>query len=192
MRSRTMPMSQSSRSVPWWALLLPGFAAVIVGVLIVSPSTRQETVTGLFQVLGLACIAGGMAALISLAFNRVMWGYKLFGGLAAILIGLALFRNALLSAYIFAAAALWILGVGVLLGGFALVIGGLAYASWTPTARAKAWLIAGSGVICLIAGFGIVLGSATGPLKAPWLYGIVVILAGVGAIAGGLNMRRRA
>jgi uncharacterized membrane protein HdeD (DUF308 family) len=190
MKSSAMPMSQPSRSVPWWAVLLPGFVAVIIGVLlIVSPTV---TATGVFLALGSVCILGGMIALISLAFNRVMWGYKLSGGLVGILIGLALVGQPLLSAYILAAAALWILGVGVLLGGFALVIGGLAYASWTPTARAKAWLIAGSGVICLIAGFGIVLGSAMGPLKAPWLYGVVVILAGVGAIAGGLNMRRRA
>jgi uncharacterized membrane protein HdeD (DUF308 family) len=120
-----------------------------------------------------------------------LWGYKLFGGLAAILIGLALAGQPLFGAYLLAAAALWILGVGVLLGGVALVIGGLSYASWTPTARGKAWLMVGGGVVCLIAGLGIVLGSAMGPLKAPWLYGLAVIAAGVGVIAGGLNMRRR-
>ena len=188
MRSRTMPMSRPSRSIPWWALLLPGFVVVIIGVLlIVAP---RDTATGVFMVLGGAAILGGMIALISLAFNRVMWGYKLFGGLAAILIGLALAGQPLFGAYLLAAAALWILGVGVLLGGVALVIGGLSYASWTPTARAKGGLMVGGGVVCLIAGFGIVLGSAMGPLKAPWLYGLAVIAAGVGVIAGGLNMRR--
>jgi uncharacterized membrane protein HdeD (DUF308 family) len=189
MRSNAMTMRPAARSIPWWALLLTGFAVVIIGVLlIVSP---QVTATDLFLVIGGVCIFGGMIALISLAFNRVMWGYKLFGGLAAILIGLALASQPLFGAYLLAAAALWILGVGVLLGGLALVIGGLSYASWTPTARGKAWLGVGLGVVCLIAGFGIVLGSAMGPLKAPWLYGLAVIAAGLGVIAGGLSMRRR-
>jgi len=189
MRSNAMTMRPAARSVPWWALLLTGFAVVIIGVLlIVSP---KVTATDLFWVIGGVCILGGMIALISLALNRVMWGYKLFGGLAAILIGLALVGQPLFGAYLLAAAALWILGVGVLLGGVALVIGGLSYASWTPTARGKGGLMVGGGVVCLIAGFGIVLGSAMGPLKAPWLYGLAVIAAGVGVIAGGLNMRRR-
>jgi uncharacterized membrane protein HdeD (DUF308 family) len=170
--------------------MLTGFAIVIIGVLlIVSP---QVTATSLFRVLGGACILGGMIALISLAWNRVMWGYKLFGGLAAILIGLALVSQPLFGAYLLAAAALWLLGVGVLLGGLALVIGGLSYASWTRAARGKAWLSVGFGVVCLIAGFGIVLASAMGPLKAPWLYGLATIAAGVGIIASGLSMRRRA
>jgi uncharacterized membrane protein HdeD (DUF308 family) len=189
MRSRTMPTSRSSRPMPWWALLLPGFVVVIVGVLlIVAP---RDTATGVMMVVGGAAILGGMIALISLAFNRVLWGYKLFGGLVAILIGLALAGQPLFGAYLVAAAALWILGVAVLLGGVALVIAGLSYASWTPTARAKGGLMVGGGVICLIAGFGIVLGSAMGPLKAPWLYGLAVIAAGVGVIAGAINMRQR-
>jgi uncharacterized membrane protein HdeD (DUF308 family) len=189
MRSNAMTMRPAARAVPWWALLLTGFAVVIIGVLlIVSP---RVTATNLFLVLGGVCILGGMIALISLAFNRVMWGYKLFGGLAAILIGLALASQPLFGAYLLAAVALWILGVGVLLGGVALVIGGLSYASWTPTARGKAWLSVGFGGICLIAGFGIVLGSAMGPLKAPWLYGLAVIAAGVGVIAGAFKMRQR-
>jgi len=189
MRSNAMTTRPAARSVPWWALLLTGFAVVIIGVLlIVSP---QVTATDLFLILGGVCILGGMIALISLALNRVAWGYRFGGGIAGILIGLALVSQPLLGAYILAAAALWILGVGVLLGGLALVIGGLSYASWTPTARGKAWLSVGFGVVCLIAGFGIVLGSAMGPLKAPWLYGLAMIAAGVGVIAGGLNMRRR-
>ena len=50
-----------------------------------------------------------------------------------------------------------------------------------PLARGKAWLSVGFGVICLILGFGLVLGSAMGPLKAPWLYGLAIIAAGVGS-----------
>ena len=189
MRSSAMTVRPAARSVPWWALLLPGFVVVIIGVLlIVAP---RNTATGVFMVLGGATILGGMIALISLAFNRVMWGYKLFGGLVAILIGLALASQPLFGAYLLAAAALWILGVGVLLGGVALVIGGLSYASWTPTARGKGGLMVGGGAICLILGFGIVLGSAMGPLKAPWLYGLAVIAAGVGVIAGAFKMRQR-
>jgi uncharacterized membrane protein HdeD (DUF308 family) len=189
MRSNAMTTRPAARSAPWWAVALTGFIVVIIGVLlIVSPRT---TAKDLFLVLGILCIAGGMGALISLGFNRVMWGYKVFGGLAAILIGLALAGQPLFSAYLLAAVALWILGVGVLLGGFALVIGGLSYASWTSAARAKAGLMIGLGALCLIAGFGIVLGSAIGPLKAPWLFGIAIVAAGVGIVASALNMRQR-
>jgi uncharacterized membrane protein HdeD (DUF308 family) len=181
---------RSSRSLPWWALLLPGLVAVVVGVLlIVAP---RVTAFDLFLLLGGVCILGGMIALISLALNRVQWGYKLFGGLVAILIGLALVSDPLFGAYLLAAMALWILGVGVLLGGVGLIIAGLSYASWTPTGRGRGALMAAGGALCLIAGFGIVLGSAVGPLKAPWLYGLAIIAAGVGSIAGALSKRSRA
>ena len=191
MRSQTMPMSRPSRSIPWWALLLPGFVVVIVGVLlIVAP---RDTASGVFMVVGGAAILGGMIALISLALNRVMWGYKLFGGLAAILIGLGAGRSTVVRRLLAR-------------GGRAVDPrrrraagrcgprdrGAILRKLDADRTAAKGGLMVGGGVICLIAGFGIVLGSAMGPLKAPWLYGLAVIAAGVGVIAGGLNMRQRA
>jgi len=181
MKSQAVPMPQQSRSIPWWTGLLVGILAVAIGVLLIlSPTT---TAAYLFWILGAVCLIGGVVAFASILFNRASWGWKLLAGIVAIVLGLALVSQPLFSAYLVAAMALWILGAIVIVAGVALIIVGFSgFASW-----AYALL----GVLAVAIGALLILVSVIGPLKVPWVFGVAVIVAGIGAIAAALQSRRR-
>jgi uncharacterized membrane protein HdeD (DUF308 family) len=160
---------------------LAGIVAVAVGVLLIlSPTT---TATYLFWILGIICLVGGVVAFASILFNRASWGWKLLAGIVAIVLGLALVSQPLFSAYLVAAMALWILGAVVVAVGVVLIIVGFS--------RFASWAYALLGVLVAVIGALLILVSAIGPLKAPWAFGVAVILAGIGAIAAALQSRRR-
>jgi uncharacterized membrane protein HdeD (DUF308 family) len=160
--------------------LVAGILAAIIGVLLVlSPRT---TATYLFWILGIACIVGGAVALISILFRRASWGWKLLAGCLALLIGLGLISQPLFSAYLVAAISLWVLGALLLLAGVVLMVPAFSGFGW--------WLgLLGIAVI----GFGalLVLGSVIGPQKAPWIFGVAAIVAGVLAIVAAFRLRER-
>jgi uncharacterized membrane protein HdeD (DUF308 family) len=182
MRSRAAPVQQNKpRSVPWWAGLLAGIIAVTIGVLLIlSPET---TATYLFWILGIACLIGGVVAFGSILFTRASWGWKLLAGIIAIVLGLALISEPLFSAYLLAAMALWILGAVVAVAGVVLIIMAFSGVGW--------WYgILGGLAIAL--GALLILGSVIGPLKAPWVFGLAAIVAGIMAIVAALRSRSRA
>jgi uncharacterized membrane protein HdeD (DUF308 family) len=129
MRSQAVPLPSQTRSFPWWAGLVVGIVAVVIGVLLIlSPRTAA---TYLFWILGIACLVGGVVALASILFRRVSWGWKLLAGIVAIVLGLALISQPLFSAYLVAAMSLWILGAIVIVGGVVLIIMGFSqFFSW--------------------------------------------------------------
>jgi uncharacterized membrane protein HdeD (DUF308 family) len=181
MRSRAVPLQRRTRSVPWWVGLLAGILAITLGVLLIlSPET---TATYLFWILGIACLVGGVVALGSILFSRVSWGWKLLAAIIAIVLGLALISQPLFSAYLLAAMALWILGAVVMLAGVVLVIVAFSGIGW------------GYGIVgglVIVIGALLILGSVIGPQKAPWVFGLAIVVAGIGAIIAALQSRRRA
>jgi len=179
MRSRAAPLQQKPRSVPWWVGLLAGILAAIIGVLLIlSPKT---TATYLFWILGIACLIGAVVALGSILFSRASWGWKLLAGIIAIVLGLALISQPLFSAYLVAAMALWILGAVVIVAGVVLII--VAFSG-------VGWWYGILGGIAIVIGALLILGSVIGPQKAPWVFGLAIVVAGIGAIVATLQSRR--
>jgi uncharacterized membrane protein HdeD (DUF308 family) len=180
MRSRAVPVAQRRRSISWWVVLLAGILAATIGVLLIlSPRT---TATYLFWILGIACIAGGAAALVSILFNRAAWGWRLLAGGIAIILGLGLISWPLFSAYLLAAISLWVLGAIVFFGGVGLMV---------PAFSHMGWWYGPIGALAMVIGALLILGSVIGPLKAPWVFGIAAIAAGVAAIVAALQSRKR-
>jgi uncharacterized membrane protein HdeD (DUF308 family) len=160
--------------------LLAGILAIVIGVLlIVSP---QPTATYLFWILGIVCLVGGVVALVSILFSRVSWGWKLLGGMIGIILGLALISQPLFAAYLAAAISLWILGAIVIVAGVVLIIMGFS--------RFFPWALAIAGVLVVVIGALLVLVSVIGPQKAPWVFGVAAIVAGIGVIAAALQSRK--
>jgi uncharacterized membrane protein HdeD (DUF308 family) len=180
MRSRALPAPRRSPSVPWWVWVLVGVVMVVLGgLLIAAPGT---TATYLFWILGIACLVGGAVALISILFRRAAWGWRLLAGCLAIVVGLGLISQPLFSAYLLAAISLWVLGAVLLLAGMVLMVPAFSNMGW--------WY----GVLGLVAlGFGatLILVSVVGPLRAPWVFGIAAIAAGVLAIIAAFQVRER-
>jgi uncharacterized membrane protein HdeD (DUF308 family) len=180
MRSRAAPVPQSSRRIPWWLGLLAGIVAAIIGVLLIlSPKT---TATYLFWILGIACILGGAVALVSILFNRASWGWKLLAGGIAIVLGLGLISQPLFSAYLLAAISLWVLGAVVFFAGVVLMV---------PAFSHMGWWYGLLGVIAMLIGALLILGSVIGPLKAPWVFGVAAIAAGILAVVAAFQARKR-
>jgi len=171
-------VERRTESLPWWALLLAGIVLAVIGVLLIV--TPRTAATGLFWILGIACIIGGIAFFVSIWFYRASWVWRLLAGLGAILIGLAIISQPLLSAYLFAAMLLWILGAAVIVGGIGLLLWGISYAGWVPGI---------GGVLCMILGGMLILASTVGPLKAPWAFGIAAVAGGAAAIVAAFRMR---
>jgi uncharacterized membrane protein HdeD (DUF308 family) len=172
-------VERRTRGVRWWEVLVAGIALAVIGVLlIVTPKTGA---TYLFLILGAGLIIGGIAFIISIWFDRPAWVWRLLAGIGAILFGLALISQPLLGAYLFAAMLLWILGAGVIVVGVVMILQAFSYAGWVRGLL---------GVLCMILGGMLILGSTVGPLKAPWAFGIAAIAGGVAAIVGAFQMKR--
>jgi uncharacterized membrane protein HdeD (DUF308 family) len=178
MKSNASPSTRKSRQVPWWAVLLGGIVLAVIGVLLII--TPAATATILFKALGVACAIGGIVFIASIWFDRKGWVWRLLAGLGMILLGLILFGQPLLSAYLLAAMVLWILGAAAVVGGIVLILWAFSYAGWVRGLL---------GVLCVIVGGMLILGSTVGPLKAPWAFGIAAVAGGVAAIVSAFRMR---
>jgi uncharacterized membrane protein HdeD (DUF308 family) len=179
MNSRAVPVQRKAASVPWWAVLLGGIVAVILGILLMA--WPAATANDLFFVLGVLAIAGGVVALASIFRSRAQWGWRVLAGVLAILFGLALIGQPLFSAYLAAAIILWVLGALFIVVGLVLIIMAFAYAGW-------AYGIGGA--LCVILGAAVVLAAAVGPLKAPWIFALAMIAGGILAVVAAFRMRR--
>jgi uncharacterized membrane protein HdeD (DUF308 family) len=173
-------VERRTQALPWWAVLLAGvILAVLGGLLIVTPKTGAKVS---FLILGITCVIAGIALIISIFANRnrAAWVWRLLLGAGAILLGLALVSQPLFGAYLVAAMILWILGAAVVVGGLFLILQAFSYAGWVRGLL---------GVLCMLLGSMLILGSTAGPLKAPWAFGIAAIAGGVAAIVSAFNMR---
>jgi uncharacterized membrane protein HdeD (DUF308 family) len=180
MRSRALPVPRPSRSVPWWVGLVAGVFLVVIGVLLIlSP---KNTATYLFWILGIAGIIGGAAVLISILFSRVAWGWKLLAGFLAIVVGLGLISQPLFSAYLVAAISLWVVGAILILAGMMLMV---------PAFSGMGWWFGVLGVLAMLIGALLILGSVVGPLKVPWVFGIAAIAAGIAAVVAAFQAKKR-
>ena len=178
--SRQAARRRKLRQVPWWAILLGGIAIVIIGVLLIAmPKTAA---TNLFLVLGGGCVIGGLGCMVSIAFERTQWVSRLLAGAGLIVLGLALFSQPLLSAYLVAAIALYFLGAAIIIAGIGLILMAFSYAGW---------LYGLLGALCMVLGGMLILGSTIGPLKAPWAFGIAAIAGGVAGIVFAFQTRQK-
>jgi uncharacterized membrane protein HdeD (DUF308 family) len=77
---------------PWWLTLITGFAAVIVGaILLWAPAkTKVDTYQVLVAMLGIYWLVVGIFDIVAIFIDHSMWGWKLFIGIVSILAGAAI------------------------------------------------------------------------------------------------------
>jgi uncharacterized membrane protein HdeD (DUF308 family) len=178
MRSRSAPVPKRDRSVPWWLGLVVGIVAMVIGVLLIlSP---EMTATYLFWILGIAAIIGGAVVLISIAFRRAAWGWKLLAGIIAIILGLGLLAQPLFSAYLVAAISVWVLGAALIVVGLVLMV---------PAFSGIGWWYGLLGAAAILIGVLLILSSVVAPVRAPWVFGVAAIVAGILAVVATLQSR---
>jgi uncharacterized membrane protein HdeD (DUF308 family) len=166
-------------TLPWWAVLLLGIAAALIGIfLLVSP---KATATQIFQLLGLFFLIAGVLSLFGLLRDRRNWGWKVFAGVLGIIVGLVFLFEPTAAAYLGSAIVVWFLGTAAILVGIALIIQGVAYAGWGHTVL---------GIVALIFGILVILLAALGALTMPWVFGVLALVGGVLLVVDSIRMAR--
>jgi uncharacterized membrane protein HdeD (DUF308 family) len=180
MAVRKPTLRQRFQALPWWAVPVAGVAAILLGILLmIAP---KNTVTSIMWIAGWLGIVVGAVVVISIPFNRTIWGWKLFAGTLAIIIGLGMRARPLDSAYILSALVVWCLGIGTILTGAALIIQGVAYAGWGRTIP---------GILSLAFGVVLIFTAVIGALVVPSMFGIAGVVGGILVIVNAFRTRAR-
>ena len=167
----------------WWALVLRGVLAVLLGV--AAFALPQVTLYGIV-------FAFGAYALIDGAFNVVAgirtrketkrWWTLLLSGLLGIGAGAAAFALPTVSA----------VALTYLIGAWAVVTGILEIAAAIRLRKEikGEWLLGLSGVASLLIGLAMIANPGVGALAWVWLFGAYTLLAGAFLIGAGLRLRK--
>jgi uncharacterized membrane protein HdeD (DUF308 family)/predicted flap endonuclease-1-like 5' DNA nuclease len=173
----TLPKSDQL-TIPWWLVLIQGIAAILIGFfLLISPATTTFVI---IQFLGFYWLISGIFGIISIFFDRRMWGWKLIAGLLGILAGVLIIQNPLWSTLLVPATLIIVLGIeGLIIGVINLI----------QAFRGGGWGIGVLGVLSILFGL-ILLGNPyLAALGLPFILGILGIVFGVIAIFGAFRIR---
>ena len=163
---------------PWWLVLIEGILAIIVGILLWMYPARTFVWLAFF--IGIYWFISGIFDIVSIFFNRAMWGWKLFMGIIGILAGLFLINYQLRGATTLAYA------TAILIGVMGLFYGILAL---TRAFQGAGWGVGILGVVSMIFGVYILAHPLATTLVIPWLFGLLGIFGGILAIFGAFALR---
>nr|WP_106429364.1 HdeD family acid-resistance protein [Streptomyces sp. SPB074] len=156
----------------WWAVLLAGLAAVVLGVLVlVWPGSSLRVAGVLF---GVYLLVSGVVQLVAATGTHTDAGMRVLGfvsGALSVLLGLFCFRSATQSVLLLA---LWV-GIGWLFRGLTQVVAALA----EPASPARGWQLF-LGVLAALAGIVLVVS----PFASAWA---LILVAGIWLLAVGLT-----
>ncbi|KKG90435.1 HdeD family acid-resistance protein [Methanosarcina mazei] len=163
---------------PWWVVLLEGIFAIIVGLfLLYSPAI---TTVILIQVLGIFWLAGGILSVLG-AFvfsgNR-MW--ELLSGILSIIAGIVILTYPIYSPFIVLTLFVIFIGVWAIISGAVKLVSGL---------KGEGWGTGILGIVTIILGLLLLANTLVGALALPWVFGIFLVIGGIGGVIGGLKMR---
>ena len=91
MTDYTIDEAFGESKVPWWFLLIEGFVAIIVGILLLMNPVKMSVL--LVQVLAIYWLIKGIVSIVSLFVDRSAWGWKLFIGIVGIIGGYVLIKH---------------------------------------------------------------------------------------------------
>ena len=164
---------------PWWALLIQGIAALVIGgLLMVQPKTTVEL---LVLFIGWWWLISGIFELGSLFMDRTAWGWRLFTGLMSVIAGGFIVGNALLGAMAFVLTAALLLGINGVVIGVVDIAKAFQGAGW-----GKGLL----GVFSLIIGAYVLFHPVAIAAVLPWVWGLFVAAFGIAAIIHAFQLKK--
>jgi uncharacterized membrane protein HdeD (DUF308 family) len=163
---------------PWWLVLIEGILLIIIGIMFfVSP--YQTLVTAVW-VLGLYWLIRGIMDLVSLIWDRSMWGWKIFAGILGIIAGWILLQQPLAGSLVLSSTLVFMLGfIGIFIG-ISSLIRGFQGAGWGTLIL---------GIIEIVLGIILLMNAGGAAAWMPWILGGLAILGGILAIIGAFNVR---
>jgi uncharacterized membrane protein HdeD (DUF308 family) len=163
---------------PWWLVLIEGILLIIIGIMFfVSP--YQTLVTAVW-VLGFYWLIRGIMDLVSLIWDRSMWGWKIFAGILGIIAGWILLQQPLAGSLVLSSTLVFMLGfIGIFIG-ISSLIRGFQGAGWGTLIL---------GIIEIVLGVILLMNAGGAAAWMPWVLGGLAIMGGILAIIGAFNVR---
>lgn len=156
---------------PRWVGLIGGIAAIVAGILLLTSPAEATLI--LVQILGLYWLFRGVFALVSVGWDRTLWGWKVLGGIVGILAGVLIIQHPLWSTVLVPTTLVLVLGIqGIIVGAVELVAG----------FGGSGWEVGILGVISIIFGVVLLFNPLIGAATLPWLLGVVGIVGGAAEI----------
>jgi uncharacterized membrane protein HdeD (DUF308 family) len=172
-----MPTTQYL-GVPWWAVLIEGIAAVIIGLLLFA--SPGATMTVLVQILGWYWLITGIMGLVMMFVDTTMWGLKLFGGLLGVFAGILIIQNPLWATILAPTVFVFILGFdGVLIGGVDLI----------KAFQGAGWGMGILGIMSILIGLYLMFNPLGAAIALPWVLAVLALIGGIAAIAMSFQMK---
>ncbi len=166
-------------AVPWWAVLLQGIFALIIGLLLLSNPLATTMV--LVQFLGIYWLIGGLFSLIGMFIDSSMWGWKLFSGIVGIMAGISILNHPLWSTALVPTVFVLFMGINGIMIGIVGLIGAF------QGGGASSGIL---GALSLLFGL-LLLGSPyMAALALPWVYGIFSVVGGIAAIFSSFQLKK--
>jgi len=175
----TAPKPTGGVAFPWWALLIQGIAAVVLGILLFMYPAK--TTVALVYFIGWWWLVSGVFELGSLFVDRTAWGWKLFSGLLGIFAGAYIIGAPLLGTAVVLGTVTLILGINGMIIGVVDIVRAFQGAGW-----GKGLL----GVLNLILGAVIAFNFAAFATALPWVWGLFAIVFGVMGIVGSFAVKK--
>ncbi len=164
--------------VPWWAVLIEGIAAVIIGLLLFA--SPGATMTVLVQILGWYWLITGIMGLVMMFVDTTMWGLKLFGGLLGVFAGILIIQNPLWATILAPTVFVFILGFdGVLIGGVDLI----------KAFQGAGWGMGILGIMSILIGLYLMFNPFGAAIALPWVLAVLALIGGIAAIAMSFQMK---
>lgn len=174
----TTAIETESAVVPWWAVLLQGIAAIILGALLVSSPGMTTLI--LIQFLGIYWMVSGIFSIVGIFVNKEMWGWKLFSGILGIIAGIVILQHPLWSTIMIPTVLVIMLGVqGFIIGSISIF----------QAFKGGGWGVGILGALSMLFGLLLLFNPFLGALALPWLYGVFSIIGGIVATIYAFRLR---
>ncbi len=179
MTDYTVDEAFSEPKLPWWFLLIEGFLAIIVGILLLMNPVKMSVL--LVQVLAIYWLIKGIVSIVSLFVDRSAWGWKLFIGIVGIIGGYVLIKHPIGGTAVVAQTFIIVLGIqGIVIGIVELV----------QAFQGAGWGVGILGALTTVIGIWL-LGNAWASARVlPWVMGVLAIIGGMVAIVYAFRFKR--
>lgn len=163
---------------PWWSVLLEGIIAIVVGVFLLYEPIATTTL--LIQLLAIFWLVGGILSVIGALIFTKDGKWKLLSGILGIIAGVVILMYPIISPYI--VLRLLVIFVGAL----AIVNGAVVIAS---TLKGGGWGMGVLGILSILLGLLLLTNTLAGILVLPWMFGLILVIGGIGAVIWGIKIR---
>ncbi|MFN2141956.1 MAG: DUF308 domain-containing protein [Candidatus Promineifilaceae bacterium] len=163
---------------PWWLVLIEGILLIIIGIFFFT--SPYQTLVSAVWVLGLYWLIRGILDLVSLIWDRRMWGWKIFAGILGLIAGWILLQQPLAGSLVLSATLVYLLAFIGLFIGLSSLIRGFQGAGWGTIIL---------GIVEIILSIILLLNAGGAAAWMPWALGGLALLGGLLTIFGSFALR---